>query len=270
MKNVISRVLPQQGHYIESARHSYSWSCRRILTLGALLVFLGGCGTTYRLKQDFDSEPVVKVPSQFPNPNPPADNLLWTQQFLQPTVVISLGGSGGNELMIQPKESYFSRGNAQALSAFSDFLQVPGANIRGHFSIRLVGSGHVVIALRAGQGESGMLGGPLGGISVRSGAFNTSDIASLTDFDLSVAREPFGTGLASYTPGQTLEFFWSIDQAARLLNLSVSPGDSRQLSFATSGDGIAKTPLQRIFLTIDTYDFKRDTRLFLDNLSVEE
>ncbi len=272
MKDVILRVSSQQGRHAQSTRHRRPWARGRVLTLVALLLFFGGCATScptsYRLTQDFDSEPLDAVPLQFPNPTPPADNLIWTQQFLQPSVVAR--DSGGRWVRVQPKESYFSRGNAQALSAFSDFFKVPGANIRGHFSMRLVGTGHVVIALRAGQGPGGTQGGPLGGISVRSDAFNSSDVASLTDFDLSIAGEPFGTGLASYTPGQTLEFFWSIDQASRLLNLSVSPGDSRQLSFAISEDNVPKTPLQRLFLTIDVYDFSRGTTLFIDDVSVEE
>ena len=173
-------------------------------------------------------------------------------------------------MRIQPKESFFSRGKAAPLTAFSDVFKVPGANVRGHFSIRLVGTGRVVIALRAGHGPGGTQGGPLGGISLRADAFNTADVATLTDFDLSIPREPFGTGLASYTPGQTLEFFWSIVQASQLLNVSVAPGDSRQLSFAASQDGVAKTPLQRIFLTIDVYDLSRSTTLFIDDVSVEE
>lgn len=269
MKDEISRVSPQRGGQARSTHHCRSWARGRVLTLGALLLFVGGCTTTYRLTQNFDSESLGAVPLQFPTPTPPADNLRWTQQFLQPRVVSR--ASGGRWVRIQIEQTYLNRGKAQALSAFSDRFNVPGANIRGHFSLRLVGTGEVVIALHAGQGESGVQGGPLGGISVRSGPFNTSDIASLTDFDLSITREPpSGTGLARYTPGQTIEFFWSIDQAARVLNLSVSPGDSRRLSFQPVSQGVSKTPLQRIFVTIDVYDFNLDTRLFVDDVSIEE
>jgi hypothetical protein len=80
-----------------------------------------------------------------------------------------------------------------------------------------------------------------------------------------------GTYLAPYTPGQTVDLFWSIDQASRTLNLVVLPGETARLTFdAVSPNGVATTPLRRIWIDIVLHEFDANTTLFLDDVTVEE
>jgi hypothetical protein len=254
-----------------TAREPRSVSCRPLFAVGAILLCVSACApppTRFKMTENFDTEALGAIPLQSPSPSPPFDSVIWTQQTLTPTVVAR--SSGGRWVSVRTKPNYFPRANSQALSAFSDFFSVPRNPIRGGLSVRLVGPGHVVIALHAAQGPTSTRGGPLGGVSLRSGPLAGADIASLTDADLLAREEPFGTGLAPYTPGQTIQVLWSIDQGGGLLNLIVGAGNTRQLSIGPSLDGVAKFPLQRVFITITAFGFSQATELLVDDLSVEE
>ncbi|MBA4054949.1 MAG: hypothetical protein C0490_09580 [Marivirga sp.] len=244
------------------------------LLLFSLIFLLNSCNTEYRLSEEFDGENLNAVPLQSPAPTPPADNTLWTQQFLMPKVVDR--PSGGRWVSIQPKQNYIGRNYAAALSAFSDYFKSNGKNIRGHLSLRLIGSGHVIIGLKASQ-NANLQGSSLGGYSIRNDI--TSDIAYLNSNQLASVLEQqqyfgpqgFGIFLSPYKQGNTVELSWSIDQASRVLSLSVSPGGANnQVVFPASVQGISNTPLQRIFLTIIVIDFTMNTTMFVDDISIEE
>jgi len=241
-----------------------------LVAVAATALGLSSCAppTRFKLTETFDAEPLGAIPLTSPSPSPPFDNVVWTQQQLTPSVVAR--SSGGRWVSVRPKPNYFPRANARALSAFSDFFSLPGHDVRGGLSLRLTGPGHVVIVVHAAQGPSSTKGGPLGGVSLRSNPLSGADVATLTDSDILAREEPFGTGLTRYTPGQTIQVLWSVTQAGSLLNLIVAPGDTRQLSIGPSMDGVAKFPLQRVFITIDAFGFSQATELLVDDLSVEE
>jgi hypothetical protein len=243
------------------------------LLLFSLIFLVSSCKNEYRLKADFDAENLNAVPLQSPSPTPPSDNTLWTQQFLIPKVVDRPGG--GRWLRIQPKQNYIGRNYAQALSAFSDYFKSAGKNIRGHMSLQLVGSGHVVIGLQASQNAS-LQGSLLGGFSIRNDItsdvayLNSNQLASILEQQQYFGPQGFGIFLAPYSPGNTIELSWSIDQASRALNLSVSPGGNNQVVFPSAVQGVSNTPLKRIYLTVTVIDFTINTTLFMDDISIEE
>ncbi len=245
------------------------------LMLFSLVLLLNSCNTEYRLKEDFDAENLNAIPLQSPAPTPPLDNTLWTQQFLVPKITVR--PEGGKWVSVQPRQNYVGRNYAQALSAFSDYFKSNGKNIRGRMTIRLIGSGHVVVGFQALQ-NANFQGSPLGGYSIRNDI--TSDIAYLNSNQLSSVLEGqqyfgpqgFGMFLAPYTQGKTVELAWSIDQTSRVMSLSVRPGnENNQVVFpSTTREGISNTPLKRIYLTITVIDFTTSTTMFVDDLSIEE
>lgn len=244
------------------------------ILLFSLIILLSSCKYEYRLKENFDDENLNSIPLQSPSPTPPLDNTVWTQQFLSPRVIDRPGG--GRWVSIQPKQNYVGRNFADALSAFSDYFNSNGKNIRGHMTFRLVGSGHVIIGLQASQ-TANLQGSPLGGYSIRNDI--TSDIAYLNGNQLSSVLEQqqyfgpqgFGIFLSPYNQGNTVDLSWSIDQASRVLSLGVSPGGtSSQVVFPATAQGISNTPLKRICLTIIVIDFTMNTTMFIDDVSIEE
>jgi hypothetical protein len=246
-----------------------------LLALAASLLLLGGCTTSYRLQQNFDAEPVGSAPAQFPTPNPPADDLTWTKQFA--TSVVVARDTGGRWVRIQPGGTLGQRPTARALLAFTDDFNTPGQNVRGHFTVRLVGGGRVWIGLRALQNDA-LAGSWLGGYSIRNG-LGSADVAYLRGNELhsgltlqsSGIINGAGTYLAPYTPGQTVDLFWSIDQASRTVNLSVLPGENAQVTFdALTPEGVSNTPLRRLWIDIYLHEFDGSTVLFLDDVTVEE
>jgi hypothetical protein len=249
-----------------------------VILLLILFVSLGGCvrTTPSRLQEVFDSETLGSLPLQYPLPNPPADRTDWNSEHMRPRIVQR--DTGGNWVMVQPEPSYFKiparwagKPVAQVLSAFSDVFRYPGANISGHLALRLVGNGVVRVYLRDSQDQDRYNGQPLGGIDVTNTAI-WSGIWYRGHWNLpSNDYGPTGNWLASYVPGQTLVFMWSIAQSGPLFNINVAPkeggpAESIQLDF----DRPFPAPLRRILLLIEAYGFENDTRLFVDNISVEE
>ena len=244
------------------------------LLLFSLIFLLSSCKTEFRLKEDFDAEALNTVPLTAPAPTPPSDNTTWTQQLLSPKIVERPGG--GRWVSTRPKSNYMGRNYALALSAFSDFFKSNGKNINGHMSLRLIGSGHVIIGLQAVQNEN-IPGSPLGGYSIRNDItsdiayLNSSRLASIVEQEQYFGPQGFGIFLAPYQQGNTVELSWSIDQTSRVLNLSVFPGGANeQVVFPASFQGFSNTPLKRIYLTITVVDFTMDTIMFVDDISIDE
>jgi hypothetical protein len=110
-----------------------------------------------------------------------------------------------------------------------------------------------------------------------SGAANeirTSTGAELSD-PANFNTPPPGTPLMRYTPGQNAEVYWSMDQATRQFNVSVAisggAAESTQQTFKLSPGGNQDGDKWRAFsLEFQVYDFTLDTRLFLDELTIEE
>ncbi len=141
-----------------------------------------------------------------------------------------------------------------ALQAFTDVFVRPGNSVRGHFTLRLVGPGRVWIALRSAQDQA-FRGGYLGGYSIQNVPLGQSGgVGYLSPGTLEyglqrgswVAFNDRGTYLANYAPGQTVDLFWSINQEAGLLNLSVLPGGVTQERIPATTAGVANTPLRRL------------------------
>lgn len=243
------------------------------LAVLAFALLLAGCQTSYKLQQRFDDEPLGNKPAQFPAPNPPNDDLLWTTQFA--TSRVATAPTGGAEARTIRGGTLGVKSPAQALLADTETFAKPGNNIRGHIKARLTGSGHVWIAFRAWNSTPGsFLGGYLieghpGGGSV--GTLRETELDSAITMNSWVAWCCSGTFLSGYsTEGTPLELNWSVDQASHIINLG-GPGNTTSLVFpAASAGGVANTPLQKLQISVWLVDFDASTVLSLDDLTVEE
>ena len=227
------------------------------------------------MDENFNGETLNLPPPQFPAPNPPADVLIWTQQYMQPKVVERPGG--GKWVQINVKENYFSRLSAHLLQSYSEaFTMGIKGNIRGSFTLRLVGSGTAFVFLYAAQGETQETS-PIGGYAIREGV-GSADVAYLTSSNVpenfsNPFPRPGGTFLASYKPGQILDFTWSIDQNGPLLYMNVSPGGNAppvEIQKVSNKNGLSNIPIQKIMFIITAYEWERNTALFVDNIEMEE
>ena len=195
-----------------------------------VVLLLGGCATNPipRMNSNFNAQ-ALGAPQQFPAPSPPNDQFTWLLQQPVSSVVAS-NPSGGNWVLIMPKPAFVADPDLlhQFLLASSEpFTTNPLPQMNGHFSVRLDGPGKVSFGIRATRGSlSGFVGAgelstsPFGGsdvgIVLSPGVIDNLDAFSSRDFPV--------TGLATYTPGQVAQFFYSIDQPSHTFHLSVGGG----------------------------------------------
>ncbi|MBX3732963.1 MAG: hypothetical protein KF791_10255 [Verrucomicrobiae bacterium] len=250
----------------------------RLVSVAWLAVALTGCATNFRLQQRFDNEPVGSPPSAAPIPTPPADSMTWNRQFA--TSVVVGRPSGGRWVQTRRGGTLGEQSPAMALLGISDYFQRPGASVRGHFTVRLSGPGKVWIAVKALQNDQ-IDGSHLGGYSLENYTqTGTGGVASLQSGQLTSAIEDnswvawSGGGTALGAPvaqGQVFDLFWSVDQTSRTLNLGAFPGDTTQVTFpAATRQGVANTPFRRLLIAIYILDFSPDTRVFFDDITIEE
>lgn len=293
MQTKIARRSPQQVARVAFVRQDRSaargGATLQWLSLLLLGVFGTGCttGTGYRLFENFDNEPLAVMPVPpslvYPSPTPPNDSMQWNQiawsptKLLQPRVVPREGG--GRWAQVQALDGYFALQQQyqgirgwRAVLARSERLKNPDAQVRGHALLRLVGPGIVDVRLVV---EGSRDGGYAGGILLMSGG--TDEIRTTTTAELSDPAQSFspppGTPLMRYAPGQAVEFFWSIDQATRQLNVTVTGPtgpESTQLTYELSPGYDESDKWRRFRMDFEVYDFTPDTRLFLDDLTIEE
>ena len=262
----------------------------QLLALAAL-VLVGGC-TNYRLQQNFNSEPLGSAPAQFPAPDPPADDLTWAKQTVQPVVVAR--ATGGRWVQIKPGQGFQDTSRSSlALLAWTDYFKTAWSGVRGHFTLRLDGFGKVLIGLRSLQTDAAE-GSWLGGYLISNYALpgNPGGVAWVGNFELhnlltlhkNEEIVGAGTAIAPYTPGQTIDLFWSIRQDIRdpgkdadansqTLYLGVlPPGETVGLEFDRARRDEQPEPLKRLWITVMLYDWSQvpPPALFLDDVTVEE
>ncbi|MEO6453354.1 MAG: hypothetical protein ABIN97_04745 [Ginsengibacter sp.] len=223
------------------------------------------------MKETFEGETQNVIPPQFPAPNPPADELVWSQQLMQPKVVSKPGG--GQWVVIGAKEALQEGRVGGVLSAISEPLKkgIDGS-IRGGLTMQLEGPGTVVVFLLAWDEGST----PLGGFAIHNLTLVPPQLSSLNSQDAAVwLSDPFkqrGTGMGNYSAGKPVEFSWSIDQRAPFLRINASPGGSAGpidiTKVATNGKNIF--PAKKMFILINAYGWSRNTRLFIDDVKIEE
>lgn len=259
----VKRYVPARHTRDELHRCLPAWVS--IVAVALALCFQFGCSTptAFRLLENFESDTLGVVPPPAPSPTPPNDILNWHSTKVSSTVVFREIGGRWNRINIT--EPFVNEEYRLAFSGITDTFVKPGANIRGHLTARVVGSGRVTIYLQTAQTERS-LPGSLGGVQILNGSFAYVTGSDIKSWIRSGEASPrFSTHLGDFHVGDIINIFWSIDQSNHMLNLTAGVGNSVQIPFDAS-----LTPIQRIWLSIAIYDFTLDTALFIDDLSVEE
>jgi hypothetical protein len=152
------------------------------------------------------------------------DQFIWLVR--QPlTSVVVANPAGGKWVRTTPTRDFLAAPDAmhQFLLAGSEPFSIGGANIRGTFSIRIVGQGKVKFAVRATRDNVIQF---IGAGSVESYPDGTGEAAiHYNPAFLDPADGHWGlTSIGSYHPGQTADFFYLIDQSSQTFHLSAGKG----------------------------------------------
>jgi hypothetical protein len=238
----------------------------------------GGCdcagvermhGAWLSVEWEFQLAGVRRAPA-IPIPSPPNDQFTWlTRQPL--TSVIVPNPAGGKWVRTTPARAFIVDPDRmhQFLLASSEPFNFGGPQMRGTFSIRLVGPGKVSFGVRAVRGNvAGFIGGgelsssPLGGgeVGVLTNAAGIDNLAAFEFRDFPV------TSIGSYTPGQTAQFFYTIDQSSQTFTLSAGKGaqGSDQNVYSFSGG------IQRLELWLFLRQPTAATVVFTNDVTMEE
>jgi hypothetical protein len=249
---------------------------KAIVTLACCVLTLNGCTSPgFRLNGNFNSQAFGK-PQQFPIPSPPNDQFIWLVQ--QPlTSVIVPNPAGGKWVRTTPLDAFIRDPDHmhQFLLAGSEPFNFGGPQMRGTFSIRLVGPGQVSFGVRAvpqggENGTAGFIGAgelfvsPFTGIGGEVGVVDDPEVINnLRRWEFE--RFP-ATSIGSYIPGQTAQFFYSIDPSSQRFNLSVGGGaqGSNQNGYRFSG------AIRQLDLWLFLRGVSPNTVVFTNDVTMEE
>jgi hypothetical protein len=207
---------------------------RLIVTAGLMVLTLNGCTTPgFRLNGNFNSQPLGK-PQQFPIPSPPNDQFTWLVHEPLASVIVA-NPAGGKWVLTTPTRDFVlvdPDRMHEYLLATSEPFNFAGSPIRGTFSIRLVGTGRVSFGVRAVRGNvrsficaGELFVGPFtpgGDVGVVVG-----DPSIVDNFDRWKYEGFPVTAIGSYKPaeedkpGETAQFFYTIDQSRQTVHLTV-------------------------------------------------
>lgn len=200
------------------------------------------------------------------------------QNFTTTTVENHPGG--GRWARIVPNATFLADPDSRraALMAYTEaFTTSPPARIRGSTIVRLDGPGRVFVGLQ-GMNASNRPGAFLGGFVVDvpplvpvGGALyavNTFNIQRIQDI---LPLPSVGT-LQPYSLGNVVNLSWTIDQATRTLSLNSSGAtvSAKTVVYPAVADGVSNSPLEKIMLSVWLQSVNPSTRVFLDDLFVEE
>jgi len=193
-----------------------------------MVLTLNGCTTPgFRLNGNFNSQALGK-PQQFPIPSPPNDQFTWLVHQPLASVIVANPARGKWVLTTPTHDFVFVDPDRmhQYLLATSEPFNFAGSQMRGTFSIRLVGTGRVSFGVRAVRGNvrSFICAGEL-----FVGPFTPGGEVAVVNGDSSIIDnldrwkyEGFPvTSIGSYIPGQTAQFFYTIDQSSQTFRLNV-------------------------------------------------
>jgi hypothetical protein len=241
------------------------------ITCAASILILGGCTTTIpRMNSNFNSQ-ALGAPQQFPTPSPPNDQFIWlTQQPL--SSVVASNPSGGNWVLTVPKPAFLADPDLlhQFLLASSEpFTTDPPPQMNGQFSIRLLGSGKVSFGIRATRGSVSHF---VGAGELNTSPFGTAGVGivltpGVIDNLAAFASHDFPViGLATFTPGQVVQFLFSLDQTSHAFNLSLGGGatGNRSTTYVYSG------PIQVLELWLFLRQPAAGTQVFVNQVIMNE
>jgi hypothetical protein len=246
---------------------------KAIVTLACCVLALNGCTSPgFRLNGNFNSQ-AFGAPQQFPIPSPPNDQFTWTVRQLMASVIVANPAGGKWVLTTPTREFVFVDPDRRrlVLIASSEPFNIGGAQIRGTFSIRLTGPAKVDFGVRAVRGnvESFIGGGQVFAFPFTPGGEvgilqNAADMDNFPDFDY---REiPSLVSFGSYTPGQTAQFFYTINQANQTFRLSAGGGAQGADEYVYSFSG----PIQKLDLWLFLRSPGSRTVVLTNDVTMEE
>jgi hypothetical protein len=238
-----------------------------------MVLALNGCTSPgLRLNGNFNSQ-AFGAPQQFPIPSPPNDQFIWTVRQLMASVIVA-NPAGGKWVLTTPTREFVFVDPSKRhlfLLAGSEPFNIGGAQIRGTFSIRLDGPGRVDFGVRAKRGN---VDGFIGGGQLFVSPFGAgAEVGILTDAAVMDNLAFFDHGefpglisIGSYHPGQTAQFFYTINQSNQTFHLVAGKGAQGSDEYVYSFSG----PIQQLDLWLFLREPGLRTIVFTNDVTMEE